>query len=155
MSRKSGTDKLVQRTASQIPPTTEQDLARLRAAMEGPIDTSDIPEVSAGAVRVKRDAAGRLPVRPKSPIRDAILAALGRRRMTRYELWKRAQAHCPRLPQSAVYEYLRGGRAIGAPYLEALFAAAGLQVAPVKTPRATEPKKPVAPKRRPAKLVTR
>ena len=122
--------------------------------MARPIDISDIPETPADAVRVKRDASGRLPVRQKSPIRDAILTALGRRQMTRYMLWKKAQRYCPKLPQSAVYEYLRGGRAIGAPYLEALFTAAGLRVISAPVPRSAKPKKLATPRRRPAKSVT-
>ena len=48
--------------------------------------------------------------------------------MTRYELWKSAREHCATLPQSAVYEYLRGQREIGLPYAEALMAAVGLGV---------------------------
>jgi hypothetical protein len=153
--------KIVRRSAADIPPPTAADLARLRAAMDAPVDTTDIPEAPMDAVRVKRDASGRLPVRPRAPFRDAILAALGRHQMTRYELWKKAQTICPRLPQSAVYEYLRGGRAIGAPYLEALFAAAGLRIATARTHRKTDykkrtkektAKKQATPKRRRAKL---
>ena len=48
--------------------------------------------------------------------------------MTRYELWKKARAHCGTLSRSAVYEYLRGVRDIGVEYAEALMMAAELQV---------------------------
>ena len=51
--------------------------------------------------------------------------------MTRYQLWKGAQRISPQIPASAVYEYLRGQRAIGTPYVEALMKAAGLTVKPV------------------------
>jgi hypothetical protein len=51
--------------------------------------------------------------------------------MTRYQLWKRAREVCDTLPESAVYEFLRGDREIGVRYIEALLAAAGLTVQPV------------------------
>jgi hypothetical protein len=35
---------------------------------------------------------------PESAIREAIRRELGRRQITRYELWKRARVHCPTLP---------------------------------------------------------
>ena len=61
-------------------------------------------------------------------IPEAIRGELGRREITRYELWKRARVHCPTLPESAVYEFLRGVRAIGLDYVEALLAAVDLEV---------------------------
>jgi hypothetical protein len=48
--------------------------------------------------------------------------------MTRYELWKRAKKHCRTLPDSAVYEFLLGQRAIGVDYCEALLKALDLEV---------------------------
>ncbi len=48
--------------------------------------------------------------------------------MTRYELWKKARAHCGTLSRSAVYEYLRGVRDIGVEYAEALMTAANLKI---------------------------
>jgi hypothetical protein len=101
--------------------------------MDGPIDTSDIPERLRRAARVVRDEDGRLPSPAKGMILRAILAQLGRRDMTRYELWKRARAHCPTISESAVYEYLRGQRQIGVAYVEALMRAAGVGVAPLPT----------------------
>ena len=64
--------------------------------------------------------------------------------MTRYELWQAARVHCPRLPASAVYEFLRGQREIGLPYAEAILEAAGLVVAPRKATRraAASPARP-------------
>jgi len=148
MPRKSATDKLVRIKAEDLPKATEADLARLRAGDEVPIDTSDIPESKGPVRRLKRDAQGRLP-QPlpelrDSPTRRAILAQLGRRQMTRYELWQAARVHCPRLPASAVYEFLRGQRVIGLMYAEALLEAAGLVVAPRKATRrpATSPTGP-------------
>jgi hypothetical protein len=99
-------------------------------AMEGPIDTSDIPERKIGSARVWRDAQGRLPKRVPNMVSDAILKELGRRKMTRYELWKAARAHCATLPESAVYEFLRGQRQIGVKYLEAMLVALKLRIVP-------------------------
>src|SRR5512135_2617295 len=94
-----------------LPKTTEGGLARLRSAMEGEIDTAEIPEAKGAPSRVRRDASGRIETRKRpSLIREAILKELGRRQMTRYELWKAAREHCATLPQSAVHEYLRGQR---------------------------------------------
>ena len=139
MARKSATNKPVRRRVEDIPPATEEHLAFLRAGDEVPIDTSDAPEHKGPFRRLKRDAQGRLP-QPlpelrDSPIRLAILAQLERRQMTRYQLWQAARAHCARLPKSAVYEHLRGQRAIGLSYAEALIEAAGLAVGPQKGTR--------------------
>ena len=60
--------------------------------------------------------------------------------MTRYRLWKAAQAICPKLPQSAVYEFLRGQRDIGVQYAEALTRAAGLRLAPIGPVKAVRPR---------------
>jgi hypothetical protein len=96
--------------------------------MNLPINTSDIPETEKLGPRLERDASGKLQKRPLSPIRKAILSALGRRQMTRYRLWQKARAIYPSLSQSAVYEYLRGQRDIGVASAEALMDAAGLTV---------------------------
>lgn len=130
MPRRSADGKLVRRSAKDIPAPTEADLSRLVAGMHGPIDTSDIPEAKGPLRRINRDTSGRLPQRRDSPIRRAILAELERRQMTRYQLWKDSRVHCATLPQSAVYEYLRGQREIGLPYAEALMQALGLVVGP-------------------------
>jgi hypothetical protein len=129
MPRNSVASHVVRRSARSLPKTTEGDLARLRSAMEGEIDTAEIPEAKGAPARVKRDASGRIAKKKRpSLIREAILKELGRRQMTRYELWKAARDHCAILPQSAVYESLRGQREIGLPYAEALMAAVGLGV---------------------------
>ena len=117
------------KSASELAPATARDLERLRGAMERDIDTSEVPERPPGrATRARRTPKGR-PFTPfPSGIRDAIRRELGRRQITRYELWKRARAHCPTLPESAVYEFLRGERQIGLEYVEALLAAVDLEV---------------------------
>jgi hypothetical protein len=127
-----------------IPDRTLGELDRLEAAMNRPIDTSDIPETKKLGPRLKRDASGRLQKGPLSPIRKAILSALGHRQMTRYRLWQKANALHPTLSQSAVYEYLRGERDIGVTSVEALMAAAGVKVTSTKppTPKGPAPKMP-------------
>jgi Helix-turn-helix len=131
MPKKSPDHNIAQRETSELKRSSPKELAQLRAAMNGRIDTSDIPEQMKPGVRVKRDANGQLPRRPFSPIRDAILDALELRGMTRYQLWKEAARHCGTLSQSAVYEYLRGEREIGIPYVEAIMRAVGLKVTTV------------------------
>jgi hypothetical protein len=121
--------RMVRKSESEIASPTARDLERLRGAMQRDIDTSDIPELQPGrAARARRTAAGKPIVPPESAIRDAIRRELDRRQITRYELWKRAHAHCPTLPESAVYEFLRGERQIGLEYVEALLTAANLEV---------------------------
>lgn len=133
MPKKSATSRTVRRQAADIRPATAADLARLRAAASGPINTSDIPERTGVPHRVARDDQGRRPSPSGSPIREAILAALERRGMTRYALWLAARGRCATLSQSAVYEYLRGRRDIGTRYAEALMQATGLSITVGKT----------------------
>jgi hypothetical protein len=106
------------------------DLAALAAAMDDPVDYSDIPGRRGPGRRVVRDANGQLPVRPPNRVRDAILARLDRLKMTRYQLWKEASARCETLSQSAVYEYLRGQRDIGTNYLMPMLDVIGLEIGP-------------------------
>jgi hypothetical protein len=133
MKLKSTNDNIVRKTAADIKRPTRGELARLRKAMRSPIDTSDIPERT-GIERypLVRDPHGRIPRKPPSLIRDAILAELGRRKLTRYALWKLARRHCSTLPNSAVYEFLLGRRAISIDYCEALFRALDLGVEPLR-----------------------
>lgn len=128
MPKKSADGKVVRRSAEQLTPPTKGRLAELLAGMGGPVDTSDAPEMKGDNARVRRNASGQIPGRRVSPTRSAILEELERRQMTRYQLWKAANAHCPTLSQSAVYEYLRGQRDISLSYAEALMIAAGLGV---------------------------
>ncbi len=142
MSKKPIEGETCWRVAGQVPPVPPEHLAELLAARDSPVDTSDIPERTGRAIRVKRDAEGRLPAGRESPIRRAILAALGRRKMNRYQLWQEARQHCSTLTQSAVYEFLRGQREIGLPYVEAIMQAAGLTVTTAGPRKAAKPKAP-------------
>ena len=139
MAKPSRTSKtLIRRSASDIPKPMPDDLARLKTAMDRPIDTSEIAEIKKLGPRVQRDPSGNLEKSPLGVIRQAILSALGRRQMTRYELWKRAHAVRPTLSQSGVYEYLRGQRDIGITNAEALMAAAGVMI---ETPKPSASKR--------------
>lgn len=119
--------------------STSERLARLRRAMDAAADIDYGEGLPPESKRVQRDAHGRLPRKPRSAVRDAILRELGRREMTRYELWKRARKGCPTLPESAVYEFLRGQRQIGINYIEALLEALHFTIVPIsdiRVPRA-------------------
>jgi hypothetical protein len=96
-------------------------------------DKEEDPGMPPASRRVKRNKAGQLPHKPPSPIRDALLNELGRREMTRYQLWKRAREHCKTLSESAVYEFLRGQRAISIHYCEAMLKAMDMGVKPLRT----------------------
>ena len=127
MSRKSvGTSRTVRKSAAEIPPATDADLDRLRAAMQGSIDTTDIPERRTFQ-RLQRDASGRLPPR-KSTIRDAVKRQMERLHLTAYRLWQLARVYYPPLSQAAVHEFLKGQRQLELPSIEALLAAADLRV---------------------------
>ncbi len=131
MPKKSAAAKIVRKSAIDIPEANAADLSRLRSAMEGPVDASQISELGAGFERLKRDSSGNLPVR-KSVIRDAIREELSQREMTPYRLWQEARVHCPTLSQSAVHEFIKGRRQLELPYAEALMAAVRLGVVRVE-----------------------
>lgn len=137
MRKSSGKAKLVRKTAEQIREPAAADLERLRRVVERRVDTSEAPELLPGTKRVQRDAQGRPPRFHRGPVSLAILNELGRREMTRYELWRRAREHCGSLPESAVYEFLRGQRQIGVVYLEAIMAALDLSLRPARATRAS------------------
>jgi hypothetical protein len=128
MPKRSGTNKLIQISADEIPEPTRQDLERLEAVMRIPVRASEAEQSKDIGPIVRRKASGELPKRPLGPVRRAILAALDHHGMTRYQLWKKAHAHCGTLSASAVYDYLRGARDIGIEYAEALMEAANLKV---------------------------
>jgi hypothetical protein len=65
--RKTAAGRIVRRRASDLPGATVEDLARARAAMDRPIDTSDIPERKGPVRRLYRDEAGR-PSRKPPPV---------------------------------------------------------------------------------------
>jgi hypothetical protein len=128
MPKKSAGGRLVRSAAGELPPRTPQDLDRLKAAMRIPVEPSEGREYDQLGPAVRRDASGQIVKPPLGSVRRAILAALDRHQMTRYELWKKAHARCGTLSASAVYEYLRGTRNIGSEYVEALLVAARLKV---------------------------
>ena len=140
MPRKSPAGKLVRKSAGDLRPATGADLDRLRAAMRGRIDTSDIAERRAGP-RITRDASGNLPPR-KSLIRDAVTAEMRRRKLTAYRLWQIARSHSPTLSQSAVHEFLKGRRQLELPSVEALLLAANLRVVRGRNGGRAEPGRP-------------
>jgi hypothetical protein len=126
MSKKSVVNKIVRKSAEEIPPASKADLDRLRAAMQGSIDTSEIRE-RRKFHRLKRDGSGGLPLR-KSIIRDAVTRQMQHLRLTVYRLWQLARAHYPPLSQAAVHEFLKGQRQLELPSIEALLAAVHLRV---------------------------
>src|SRR5438309_1082696 len=97
-----------------------------KAAMNGPIDGSEIPE-RRRFHRLRRDASGGLPPR-KSIIREAVARQMKRLHLTAYRLWQLARGHCPTLSQSAVHEFLKGQRQLELPSVEALLAAMNLRI---------------------------
>jgi hypothetical protein len=127
MRRKSAAIRIIKKKAAEVLPASDKDLARLRKAMGGPIDTSDIPEHKGRLDRLVRDSSGRLPAR-NSVVRDAIIRELKRVNMTPYRLWKEAKTHCPTLSQSAVHEFIKGQRQLELPYAEALMMATHLKI---------------------------
>jgi len=126
MSKKSVASKIVRKSAAELQPASSADLDRLRAAMEGNIDTGEIPE-RRQFHRLKRDANGALPAR-KSMIRDAVEQRMRQLHLTAYRLWQLARVHYPALSQSAVHEFLKGQRQLELPSAEALLAAVDLEV---------------------------
>ena len=105
MPKKSVSRKIV-RSAAEIPPASRADLDRLRAAMQGSIDTGEIPE-GRKFHSLQRDPSGRLP-RRKSIIREAVARQMQHLDLTVYRLWQLARAHYPSLSQAAVHEFLKG-----------------------------------------------
>jgi hypothetical protein len=126
MSKKSAGAKITRKSAAEVPPASKADLDRLRAAMKGDIDTSEIPE-RRRFERLHRDANGTLPPRP-SMIREAVAREMKHLDLTVYRLWKLAQKHYPPLSQSAVHEFLKGQRQLELPSIEALLAAVKLHL---------------------------
>jgi hypothetical protein len=140
MPKKSTASRVVRKKATEIKPASAADLDRLRGAMDGPIDTSEIPEKRGGFHRLKRDTEGQLPKR-RSLIRDAIKRELASRKMTPYRLWKEAMNYCPSISQSAVYDFINGERQLELPYAEALLAAVNLGVSRQESPETVLRKK--------------
>ncbi len=133
MTKKSVASKTVRKSAAEIPPASAADLDRLRAAMQGSIDTAEIRERRRFS-RLQRDATGRLAPR-KSIIREAVARQMRELNLTAYRLWQLARAHCPTLSQSAVHEFLKGERQLELPSAEALLAAVHLRIVSRSVPK--------------------
>ena len=122
--------RIVRHTARTLPRRTAVRMAELKRLARRPddqIDTSDIPEQDPSDGRWVRGG------HRVGGIRGAIILEMGRRGLTRYQLWKLAKEHCPTLPNSAIYEYLDGRRQVGGDYIEAMIEALGLEVRPRAT----------------------
>jgi len=115
MSRKRVKSKMVRVRAAEIPAASKEELDHLERLMDRPVDTSDIPEM-------------RFARRPFSPIRAAIIRELHRQGLTAYRLWKLANRFSPKLPESAVYEFLANKRSVRVDYADAMLRALGLQL---------------------------
>jgi hypothetical protein len=128
MKTNSRTGKRITRIgAEQLRANSGRELTALRERiLRNDIDTSDIPEARVGSSK----SAGRTHGDEHGLLRQAILSELGHRQLTRYELWKQARHFCPKLPESAVYEFLRGTRQVGVVYVEAMLQALGLCIRP-------------------------
>ncbi len=130
MSKRSGgkpKKRLVRRTSGALARRTTRAMARLKRLAQRPddqIDTSEVPEQDLASGRWVRGG------HRVGGIRGAIILEMGRRGLTRYQLWKLARKHCPTLPNSAVYEYLDGRRQVGTDYIEAMLEPLGLEVRP-------------------------
>lgn len=133
MSKKSSgksKERMVRHTPGSLPRRTAGRMAELKRLAERPDDQIDISDIP------KQDLANGRWVRGGhrvGGIRGAIILEMGRRGLTRYQVWKLAREHCPTLPNSAVYEYLDGRRQVGSEYIEAMLAALGLEVRPAAT----------------------
>ena len=126
MSKKSAASKIVRKSALEIPPASRADLDRLNTAMQGDIDTDEIPD-RRKFHRLKRDANGSLPPR-KSILREAVARQMEHLHLTVYRLWRLAKVHHPTLSQSAVHEFLKGQRQLELPSVEALLTAVNLHI---------------------------
>ena len=84
MQKRSPENKMVRKSAKDIPPPSAAEIARIRAAPDRKIDTTDISERRTFR-RLKRDSRGALP-RRTSMIRDAIEQQRRQRHLTVYSL---------------------------------------------------------------------
>jgi hypothetical protein len=132
MSKKSAAPRIVRKSAANLAAPSQVDLDRLRAAMRGKIDTTDVSE-RRQFQRLKRDSEGRFPPR-KSMIRDAVAREMAQDGLSAYRLWQLARVHYAGLSQSAVHEFLKGQRQLELPSIEALMAAVRLRVVRTRRP---------------------
>jgi hypothetical protein len=117
--------KTVRKTAKELARPAGADLDRLRKAMKGDVDTSEVSEARSFN-RLQRDTTGSLPRR--SMIRDAIENQRKEHKLTVYALWKKAKVIRPSLSQAAVGEFLKGKRELELPSAEALIMAVNLTI---------------------------
>ena|SRR5450432_441254 len=118
-SRRAG--KIIRINAADLKPSTKAELDRLERASDGPIDTSDIPEQR---------------FTKKGPIWLAIINEMRRQNLTGHRLWKLAREYSPKLPESAVYEFMANKRSVRVDYADAMLQALGLKLTPSRHKRA-------------------
>jgi len=116
------TARTIRFNASQIKPPSAADRDRIERASSGPIDTSEIPEVQ----RMKRHG----------PIWHAITEGMQRQGLSGHALWKLARQICPRMPESAVYEFLADKRSVRVEYADAMLQGLGVRLMPARKRRA-------------------
>lgn len=90
--------------------------------MEKPIDTSDIPEQK---------------FTRKGPLWKAITDEMRRQGLTGHKLWKLSREYCPKIPESAVYEFMANKRSVRVDYADAMLQALGLRITPAQRRRAS------------------
>jgi hypothetical protein len=134
MSRKSKPD-FVRKTVGELPSASPSDLRRLRRAMKSHRGRALDEGLPQPGQWLRPRPSGRTASKPPSMLREAILSELGRRQMTRYQLFKAARKHCATISESAVYEFLRGQRQVSAEYVDAMLLAAGLSITPARPAR--------------------
>lgn len=106
--------KLVRAHADQLGAASSEDLDRLERAMGDEVDSSDISE--------------RPAMRRHGPIWNAVADEMRRQGLSGHRLWKRARAFCPRLPESAVYEFLSDKRSVRVEYADAMLQALDIRL---------------------------
>jgi hypothetical protein len=116
------TRKIVRFDATQIRPPSTADLDRIKRATMGAIDTGDMPEV--------RD------MRRHGPIWNAVADGMRCQGLSGHGLWKKARAFCPRMPESAVYEFLADKRSVRVEYADAMLQALGVRLVSSRKKRA-------------------
>jgi hypothetical protein len=121
MKKKQAAAKIIQIRANQIKPPTKEDLNRLKRAAAGPIDTSDIAEMR---------------FTKKGPIWHAVVDEMRRQGLSGHRLWKLAREYSPKLPESAVYEFMANKRSVRVDYADAMLQALGLKLTPSRQKRA-------------------
>ena len=106
--------KWVRMSAAEVRPPSAGDLRRLKRASAGAIDTSDIPEQRS--------------MKKHGPIWSAIVGEMIRQGLTGHGLWKKAREFCPKIPESAVYEFLKDKRSVRVEYADAMLQALGVKL---------------------------